>query len=139
MINCEKEVSDMANIDFHPVWDEQVTDLERERLLQFASGKIIEQDMLSIILFRGKYKKNGAIVATVLIGNGYDRMIHLKKVHVEVLAQDGEPIARESFTTDLQIKANAWQPWSFVFQKESMLTEDKSKNTAWIVEIENQS
>ena len=129
----------MANIDFHPVWDEQVTDLERERLLQFASEKIIEQDMLSIIVFRGKYKKYGAIVATVLIGNGYDRMIHLKKVQAEVLAQDGEPIARGSFTTDLQIKANAWQPWSFVFQKESMLTEDKSKNTAWIVEIENQS
>lgn len=129
------EARHVKKVDFHPVWEEKVEPAERERIIAFADTKSIVPDALTTELYRGKYKKNGAIVATVLIGNGYTAERHVTGVTVRVFSQAGDLLAVEDFTLNLRIAAGAFQVWSFVFKPEPMRLVERKTEADWRIEL----
>ncbi|MFD1706286.1 SLAP domain-containing protein [Siminovitchia sediminis] len=109
----------MLQLEFHPVWENRLTEEQKQKFKKLASA-LPANEGLDLILFRGKYKKNGGAVATVLLVNGSKKSMDLRHVTVEMTDDKENFISREDFELNLTIHPHTALPWSFVFAKESV-------------------
>lgn len=124
----------MATLDLHPTWESRLTEKEKDKLLKLASSLTIIPNTLSTFLVRKKYKKNGGLITTVLLGNGYDKPLEVNQVKVKVCSK-GEVIANEIFEPDLLIASQTLQAWSFVFKHESV-RKSNDASEEWRVSVQ---
>ncbi|MCJ7842586.1 SLAP domain-containing protein [Lederbergia sp. NSJ-179] len=122
----------MLTIHFHPVWEEQLTEKEKDKYIQKAKSLPITKDAFTVTPIMTKYKKNGGLVATVLLHNGFDNDLHVTKQWVRVLDRTHKTIAEETFTIPLHIQAMSSQPWSFVFSNNMVFQIDADLNKVHI-------
>lgn len=121
----------MAHIQFHPVWENKLTQKQKEEFSRAVQNFPPSPAEYSAVLFRGKYKKNGGLVATVLLKNGLSHDLHIEKIKVKIL--EGKSVIAEGiFSPDIHIDADCAYPWSFVFSKE-MVCQFNSDPGKWHV------
>ncbi|GIN71941.1 hypothetical protein J14TS2_24160 [Bacillus sp. J14TS2] len=108
----------MSAIHFHPVWDQQLTEKEKESYIQEAQTLVIPEESFTVSPIMTKYKRNGGLVATVFLHNGFPYPLHLHKLSVRITNQHKETIAQGDFSSSLEINPMSSQPWSFVFSKQ---------------------
>lgn len=110
----------MSKLSFHPVWEHKLTNEQKNEFMEILNSLPPSENDLEAVPVRGKYKKNGGVVATVLLRNGSHEPLDIKCVKVEITDHENEVIATESFAPDLRLDADSAMPWSFVFAKESV-------------------
>lgn len=110
----------MNKLSFHPVWDSKLSNEQKEGFLEVMKSLPPAKSDFEAVLVRGKYKKNGGVVATVLLRNVAHESMDIEHVQVEIADHENEVIARECFTPDLHIEARSAMPWSFVFSNQSV-------------------
>ncbi|WP_164525442.1 SLAP domain-containing protein [Siminovitchia acidinfaciens] len=110
----------MSKLSFHPVWEHKLTNEQKKEFMEILNSLPPSEIDLEAVPVRGKYKKNGGVVATVLLRNSSHEPLDIKCVKVEITDHENEVIATESFAPDLHIEADSAMPWSFVFAKESV-------------------
>ncbi|VEF46731.1 Uncharacterised protein [Bacillus freudenreichii] len=110
----------MSKLSFHPVWEHKLTNEQKTEFMEILNSLPTSKFDLEAVQVRGKYKKNGGAVATVLLRNGSHEPLDIKCVKVEITDLKNEVIATESFEPDLHIEADSAMPWSFVFSRESV-------------------
>lgn len=107
----------MALLQFHPVWESTLTEKQKEAFSQAVQNLPPSSAECSAVLFRGKYKKNGGLVATVLLRNGLSHDLHIENIKVKIL-EGNAVIAEGIFSSNIHIYTDCAYPWSFVFSKE---------------------
>lgn len=108
----------MSTIHFHPVWDQQLSEKEKETYIQKAQPLSIPEQAFTVSPIMTKYKRNGGLVATVFLHNGFPYPLRLHKLFVRIINQHNEAIAQGDFSSSLEISPMSSQPWSFVFSKQ---------------------
>ena len=121
-------------IAYHPVWDQTLTVLEKEKYEQLlnrysAGGPTISTSTVVI-----KQKKNGGIVATLFICNGFNQELYLQETIVKIVSPTNAIIANAHFTPNLSIPPHSAMPWSFIFSRENVKC-TVSPDEEWTVEI----
>lgn len=109
----------MVQIQFHPVWENKLTEVQKREMIDFAKSLSKPSNGLEAALVRGKYKKNGGLVATVLLLNGQEHALEIDRIKVQITSKS-EIIAEDVFEPNLHLEPNTAQPWSFVFSRESV-------------------
>lgn len=122
------------NVAYHPVWEQTLTELEKETYEKFLHQHKSQTSMISTCPVVVKQKKNGGIVATVFICNGLEQVLTLQETVVEVLQSDNETIAREHFTLNFSIPPKSAMLWSFVFQ-EALVNGVVKMNHTYTIEL----
>ncbi|WP_144462502.1 SLAP domain-containing protein [Siminovitchia fortis] len=110
----------MVKLHFHPVWDSKLTKEQKDELVKILKSRSKPSGDLEAALVRGKYKKNGGLVATVLLLNGREKRLEIGRIKVQITDDKGVVVAEETFDPSLHLEPDTAQPWSFVFSKESV-------------------
>lgn len=121
-------------IQFHPVWASKLTPKQKSELLHAAEQLPHSSSQYSAVLFRGKYKKNGGLVATVFLRNEMSQSLDIQKIKVEIL-EEHTVIAKGIFSPNIRINSASVYPWSFVFSPE-MVFQSHSNPQNWHVYID---
>lgn len=121
-------------IAYHPVWEQTLTVAEKKKYEQILSKYSSDNTSTTICTVVVKQKKNGGMVATVLICNGSKRELKLNTTLVKINNEDNTSHANAEFTIDLIIPAYSAMPWSFVFKPNDVFG-DVIANDEWAVQI----
>ncbi|GIN89414.1 hypothetical protein J22TS1_04650 [Siminovitchia terrae] len=124
----------MTRLQFHPVWEDKLTQKQKEELFTFFEGLAPIHKEFGVALVRGKYKKNGGAVATVLLRNGFEKPMDIERVKAKILDRDNILIAEEEFELDLRLQAESALPWSFVFSNDSVIKPSIDPNN-WMIHV----
>lgn len=108
----------MSAIHFHPVWEQQLTEKEKELYIQKAQSIDLPEESFTATPIKTKYKKNGGLVATVFLHNGFSYPLRLQKQAVRITDHHNETVAQGIFSSSLEIDPMSSQPWSFVFSQQ---------------------
>lgn len=127
----------MSQLQFHPVWKDKLTLKQKEELLTFFEEQAPITGKFDAVLVRGKYKKNEGAVATVLLRNGYEKLLEIKQAIVEITDSANHLVAAEKFELDLSLKGDSALPWSFVFSRESVKKADVD-SANWKIHVDLQ-
>jgi accessory Sec system S-layer assembly protein len=124
-------------LDLDPSWDEALPENQKIALRELVNGlPELKPREVNITGFRSQFTEDGGLAASVFIRNGHTRHIQLDKIPLEILDAAGKQVAKGSFKLEsLTIKANTSKPWTFIFPKEMLQTEnpDLSRWTARIL------
>lgn len=116
-------------------WNKTLSEKQKTQLQEVVQSLPTIINDFAIVGFVGKYKKNGGFVATILLRNGFNETLKIVEASLEVSDANNVIIARGLFRPQLHIKANASQPWSFVFT-EKMVINDEADLGTWSVQME---
>ncbi|MBP1913800.1 SLAP domain-containing protein [Lederbergia galactosidilyticus] len=128
----------MSTVHFHPVWDQQLTKNEKIQYIQKADSICLPKGSFSVTPLLTKYKRNGGLVATVFLHNGFPHPLQLQRQIVKVTDDRNETIAQGIFSSLLKIDPMSSQPWSFVFSKQMMEREEADLTTIFISVVEEE-
>ncbi len=129
--------NDMSQLQFHPVWKDKLTLAQKEELLTFFEEQAPITGKFDAVLVRGKFKKNGGAVATVLLRNGDGKPLKIKQAKVEMTDSANHLVAAEEFELDLSLEEGSALPWSFVFSRESVKKADVDSEN-WKIHVDLQ-
>ena len=115
-------------------WNKTLSEKQKIQLQEVVQSLPNIINDITIVGLVGKYKKNGGFVATILLRNGFNETLKIVEASLEVSDTNNVIIARGQFRPQLHIKANAWQPWSFVFT-EKMVINDEADLRTWSVQM----
>ncbi|MFD1927993.1 SLAP domain-containing protein [Sporosarcina siberiensis] len=121
-------------IAYHPVWEQTLTVAEKKKYEQILSKYSSDNTSTSICTVVVKQKKNGGMVATVLICNGSETELKLTTTRVKVNNKENTSHASAEFTIDVIIPAYSAMPWSFVFKPDDVFG-NVIANDEWTVQI----
>lgn len=127
----------MSQLSFHPVWECKLTNKQKEEFLELMESLPPAKNDFEATMVRGKHKKNGGVVATVLLRNSSCEPLDIEYANVQIKDKENEVIATECFTPDFFIEAGSTMPWSFVFSKKSV--QKAGENPAnWQIKVDLQ-
>lgn len=115
-------------------WNKTLSEKQKTQLKEFVQSLPNIINDFAIVGLLGKYKKNGGFVATILLRNGFNETLKIGEASLEVFDVNNTIIARGQFRPQLRIKANASQPWSFVFT-EHMVINDEADLRTWSIQM----
>ncbi len=124
----------MSKLHFHSVWEDRLPQKQKDDLNKFLEGLAPIHKEFGVALVRGKYKKNGGAVATVLLRNGFEKPMDIERVKAKILDKDNLLIAEEEFELDLRLQAESALPWSFVFSKDSVIRPNIDPDN-WMIQV----
>ncbi|OCA88974.1 accessory Sec system S-layer assembly protein [Pseudobacillus wudalianchiensis] len=125
-------------LDLADSWEEALPEEEKEKLQQIvqqlgAPGK----DELNFTGLQAKLAEDSKFHVTVLIRNGYNRLINIEQLPLQVLDSQKQVIAEGQFNLgSLEIQPNTTKPWSFIFPKELVKNETPDLSS-WSVQVKN--
>ncbi|KIL78488.1 accessory Sec system S-layer assembly protein [Bacillus badius] len=125
-------------LDLAESWEEALPEGEKEKLEQIvkdlgAPGK----NELNFTGLQAQVAEDGKFHVTVLIRNGYDKLINIEQLPLQVLDSERAVIAEGQFNFgSLEIKANTTKPWSFIFPKE-LLKKETPDLSRWSVQVKS--
>ncbi|WP_088041589.1 accessory Sec system S-layer assembly protein [Bacillus sp. EAC] len=104
-------------LDLNPEWEEQLTEEQKEELRKLVSTlPKLGPNEISLHAVSARSRDDGNLSATLLIRNGSKQAVNLEQLPLEVIDENGELIARGSFTLPpLTIHPNTSKPWTFIF------------------------
>ncbi|MBS4204921.1 SLAP domain-containing protein [Lederbergia citrea] len=108
-------------IHYHPMWEKTLSESQKSTYEELVETVKPQDNELTVKVVYGTYKRNGGFVITVFLNNGFKHALTVEKARVSVSDGDGKIIASDNFEPNLYINARSFQPWSFVFSKESIL------------------
>lgn len=109
---------------FQSVWDRTLTSLQKDKLRKLSQTLPTVNNRLSVSPVVVKRKKNGGIVATVFLQNGYAHPYNVDDTTVQIVSEKGVVIAVNNFKPSLTIPAKSTMPWSFIFPAEVVINPD---------------
>lgn len=122
------------NISYHPVWEQTLTNPEKEKYEHALAHYNSDEQSTSISPVVINKKKNGGLVATVFICNGSNTKLVIQETTVEVLNDENNRIANAVFIPKLTIPPYAAMPWSFVFSPHQVTSTETPLNN-WSVRL----
>ena len=124
-------------LDVDPTWEGRLSDEQREELSKLVSTlpKLGENEV-SIHPVAANIHEDGNLSTTLLVRNGSKQAVNLEVLPLEVINENGETIARGSFTLPpLTVQPNTSKPWTFIFPADLV---QNPTFTRWSVKIPNQ-
>lgn len=124
-------------LDLDPTWEGRLSEEQIVELSNLVNTlpKLGENEV-SIHPLGANSNEDGTLAATLLVRNGSKQAVNLEVLPLELLNENGETIARGSFTLPpLLIQANTSKPWTFIFPKELVQIPAFDR---WSVKIPNQ-
>lgn len=113
-----------TTLSIHPDWN--ISD-EQKKIYKQLHNQLprLEKNQISIHNF-GAGKKNGNCYITAFISNTTNRTMTLEKTPFLLLGPNGEKLGKKSFDLGAMgdIPPMTSRPWSFIFRKEDLLTEN---------------
>lgn len=119
---------------FEKTWNDTLSEQQKQAFIQqYNIHQPINGGLsASPILF--KQKRNGGLVATVFLQNNSDTAASVEAITVELLDENGDTAARETFSLSLDIPPFTATPWSFVFSVDHVMATE-APTELWTVEI----
>ncbi|MDQ0176971.1 SLAP domain-containing protein [Bacillus chungangensis] len=115
-------------------WNKTLSVKQKMQLKEVVQSLPTIINEFAVVGLLGKYKKNGGFVATILLRNGFNETLKIGEASIEVFDGNNTIIAKGQFHPQLRIKANASQPWSFVFT-EQMIINDEADLRTWSIQM----
>lgn len=112
-------------------WENSLTFNQKRKLEEIVSQlEPPSQGALNFVKIQSTISKNGDLHIVLLIRNGSNKDITLKKLPLYVEDATGELIAKGGFELkDFKVRANTSKPWQFIFPKEQLLKENPDLTT----------
>ncbi len=103
------------------VSDEQVKSLEKV----VADLPELNKNEVNLTGLQTHLNEDGSLNVVILIRNGSNQTMNLETLPLEILDASNEVVCKGSFNLPpLSVKANTTKPWTFIFPKETVLTDD---------------
>lgn len=124
------------HLDLDEAWEKALPVAEKENLVKLVESldppKSGEVNFLGL---QARKNENESLSITILIRNGNERNVQLHQLPLQVEDANGEIVAKGGFSLDnFEVKANSSKPWTFIFPKELLLSEQPDFST-WKIRI----
>ena len=133
------EIKAPHRLDLDPSWESALPEEEKQKLAQMVeSVGAPKEGEVNFLGLQARKNDNGGLSVTILVRNGNNKNIQLHQLPLQVEDASGETVAKGGFALDnFEVKANTSKPWTFIFPKELVLTENPDLSR-WKVQIVEQ-
>ncbi|WP_349408894.1 SLAP domain-containing protein [Pseudalkalibacillus sp. SCS-8] len=106
---------------FEPSWEKAISDEDRKTITRLHEQNPIQKGVLQFTPIRAAMNHHGALLAMVLIQNGWDEPFTVDGIPFTYTEEGRGVIAECQFRiAQVHVPAGASMPWTFVFPKETI-------------------
>ncbi|KGP91419.1 hypothetical protein N780_19525 [Pontibacillus chungwhensis BH030062] len=135
-----RKTSQKHTLELADSWQESMASEEYEKLKDYTESLTPPKPgEVNFMGLRAHETDNGDLHVTMLIRNGSSKGINLQQLPLQFEDASGVPVAKGGFKLqDFNVSANTSKPWTFIFPKSIIQTEELDLSTWKAYPIQNQ-
>lgn len=134
------ELKKAHHLDLEPSWEKSLDDKSKEVLRKIvAEAPVLKENEVNLMGVKADYNEKGDLAVTILIRNGNeDKNITLEQLPLKLIDATETEVVRGVFKLeDLTVKANTSKPWTFIFPKSTIKSENPDFSRWKVIAIQN--